>query len=64
MIKDKNGETLTETEKITYRWKRYCEEIYSDKMRRFAEISHIELLVSVERYGNVVYYGENSFRLS
>ena len=29
-----------------------------DKMRHFAEISHIELLVSVERYGNVVYYGE------
>ena len=35
-----------------------------DKMRRFSEISHIELLVSVERYGNVVYHGEKSFRLS
>ena len=33
-------------------------------MRRFAEISHIELLVLVERYGNVVYYGEKSFHLS
>ena len=32
-----------------------------DKMRRFAEISHIELLVSVERYGNVVYYGDKKF---
>ena len=30
VIKDENGETLTETEKITDRWKRYCEEIYSD----------------------------------
>ena len=29
-----------------------------DKMRRFEEISHIELLVSVERYENVVYCGE------
>ena len=28
MIKDENGETLTETEKITDRWKRYCEEMY------------------------------------
>ena len=31
VIKDKNGETLTGTEKITDRWKRYCEEMYSDK---------------------------------
>ena len=30
VIKDENGETLTETEKITDRWKRYCEEMYSD----------------------------------
>ena len=30
MIKDENGETLTKTEKITDRWKRYCEEMYSD----------------------------------
>ena len=30
MINDENGETLTETEKITDRWKRYCEEMYSD----------------------------------
>ena len=30
-------------------------------MRRFAEISHIELLVSVERYGNVVCCGEKKF---
>ena len=28
VIKDENGETLTETEKITDRWKR-CEEMYS-----------------------------------
>ena len=35
-----------------------------DKMRHFAEISHIELLVSVERYGNVVCCGEKSFHLS
>ena len=33
-------------------------------MRRFAEISYIELLVSVERYGNVVYCDEKSFHLS
>ena len=32
--------------------------------RRFAEISHIELLVLVERYENVVYCGEKSFHLS
>ena len=30
VIKDENGETLTETEKITDIWKRYCEEMYSD----------------------------------
>ena len=30
VIKDENGETLTETEKFTDRWKRYCEEMYSD----------------------------------
>ena len=30
VIKDENGETLTETEKITDRWKRYCEEMYTD----------------------------------
>ena len=35
-----------------------------DKMRRFAGISHIELVISVERYGNVVYCGEKSFHLS
>ena len=35
-----------------------------DKMRRFVEISHIEFLVSVVRYGNVVYCGEKSFHLS
>ena len=35
-----------------------------DKMRQFAEISHIELLVSVERYENVVYCGEKSLHLS
>ena len=38
--------------------------ICRDKMRRFAEILHIELLVYVERYGNVVYYGEKIFHLS
>ena len=32
-----------------------------DKMRRFEVISHIELLVSVERYENVVYCGEKKF---
>ena len=32
-----------------------------DKMRRFAEISHIELLVPVERYGNIVYHGGRKF---
>ena len=35
-----------------------------DKMRRFAEISPLELLVSVQRYGNVVYCVEKSFHLS
>ena len=30
-------------------------------MRRFAEISNIELLISVERYGNVVYCGDKVF---
>ena len=35
-----------------------------DKMRCFAEIAHVELLVSVERYGNVVCCGEKSFYLS
>ena len=37
---------------------------HRDKMRRLAEISHIEILISVERYGNVVYCGEKSFHLS
>ena len=32
-----------------------------DKMRRFVEISHNELLISVERYGNVVYCGDKVF---
>ena len=31
MVKDENGEILTETEKITDRWKRYCEQMYLDK---------------------------------
>ena len=35
-----------------------------DKMRRFAQISHIELLVSVERCGNVVCCSEKSFNVS
>ena len=34
-----------------------------DKMRRFAEISHIELLVSGKGVENVVYCGEKSFHL-
>ena len=37
---------------------------HRDKMRRFVEISYIELLVSVGRYGNVVCCGEKSFHLS
>ena len=30
VIKDENGNTFTEFEKIADRWKRYCEEMYSD----------------------------------
>ena len=30
VIKDENGKTLKESEKIADRWKRYCEEMYSN----------------------------------
>ena len=30
VVKDENGNILTESEKITERWKRYCEEMYSN----------------------------------